>query len=145
MVCPVRVVPRRGCSVGDAAKGRTAQPSLERLGALPGIKILVFGNHDRSARGFDRVVGSLYSHGDPPLLLTHVPLRRVPAGCVNVHSHLHAAKVKGSVAHINVSVEQVGYRPQPLDRIRRLARLLERGRDRVPAGRTTAAWLASLP
>ena len=54
--------------------------SLTRLQGLPGRKILVFGNHDTSAKGFDIVCGSVYSHGDPPLLLTHAPLRRVPRG-----------------------------------------------------------------
>ena len=55
-------------------------PSLARLQGLPGRKVLVFGNHGRSAIGFDVVCGSVYSHGDPPLLLTHVPIRRVPPG-----------------------------------------------------------------
>ena len=53
-------------------------PSLAKLQELPGRKILVFGNHDRSARGFDIVCGSAHAHGHPPLVLTHVPLRRVP-------------------------------------------------------------------
>ena len=113
-------------------------PGLTRLQALPGRKVLVFGNHDRSAKGFDVVCGSLYAHGDPPLLLTHVPLRRVPPGCV-LHGHLHVGRVRGSLVHINVSVEQIGYRPRLLTDIRRLAAVLVTGKT-VP-GRTTARWL----
>ena len=110
-------------------------PSLAGIEALPGRKVLVFGNHDRSARGFDVVCGSAYSHGDP-LLLTHAPLRRFPPECVNVHGHLHAGRVKGLTAHVNVSVEQLDYRPRRLTDIRRLAAALARGRS-LP-GRTTA-------
>ena len=73
--------------LGDIARANLTA-SLRRLRGLPGRKVLAFGNHDRSARGFDEVCGSLYAHGDPPLLSTHVPLRRVPPGCVNVHGHL---------------------------------------------------------
>ena len=113
--------------------------SLATLEGLPGRKVLVFGNHDRSARGFDVVCGSVYSHGDPPLVLTHVPLRRVPPACVNVHGHLHVGRVKGSTAHVNVSVEQLDYQPRRLTDIRRLAAVLSRGRP-LP-GRTTARSL----
>ena len=128
--------------LGDVTRGVTSLPSLERLGGLPGRKVLVFGNHDRSAKGFDVVCGSVYTHGDPPLLLTHVPLRRVPPGCVNVHGHLHVGRVKSSTAHVNVSVEQLDYRPRRLTDIRRLAGVLARGRW-LP-GRTTARWLEAL-
>ena len=124
--------------LGDVGTG----PSLTRLQGLPGRKVLVFGNHDRSAKGFDVVCGSVYSHGDPPLLLTHVPLRRVPPACVNVHGHLHVGRVKGSTAHVNVSVEQLDYRPRRLTDIRRLAAIFSRGRS-LP-GRTTARWLDQL-
>ena len=124
--------------LGDVGTG----PGLTMLEGLPGRKVLVFGNHDRSAKGFDVVCGSVYSHGDPPLLLTHVPLRRVPPACVNVHGHLHVGRVKGSTAHVNVSVEQLDYRPRRLTDIRRLAAVLARGRS-LP-GRTTARWLDQL-
>lgn len=117
-------------------------PSLTRLQGLPGRKVLVFGNHDRSAKGFDVVCGSVYSHGEPPLVLTHMPLRRVPPACVNVHGHLHARLVTGSTAHVNVSVEQLDYRPRRLTDIRRLAAVLARGRS-LP-GRTTTRWLDQL-
>ena len=67
---------------------------LKRVRQAPGRKILVYGNHEITRAGsvdndgFDEVYSTLYVDGDPPLLLTHVPLRVVPEGCVNVHGHL---------------------------------------------------------
>ena len=55
---------------------------------------------------------------------------------MNVHGHLHAGRVKGSTARVNVSVEQIDYRPRRLTDVRRLAGVLARGRW-LP-GRTTA-------
>ena len=115
---------------------------LKRVRQAPGRKILVYGNHEitraRSVDndGFDEIYSTLYVDGDPPLLLTHVPLGVVPDGCVNVHSHLHQGRVPGSTAHINVCVEQLHYRPRALTALRALARRLVRG-DTV-RGRTTA-------
>ena len=137
--------------LGDVAIGGLSGRRLERFRAAPGRKVLVAGNHefDHLSRGnvdgFDEASSTLYVPGRPPLLLTHVPLRRVPPGSVNVHGHLHVGRARGSGTYINVSVEQVAYRPQPLHRIRRLARFLERGRDRMSLGSRTVDWLASLP
>ena len=119
----------------------------KRVVAAPGRrKILVFGNHELGVAGvavpgFDEIYSVLYADGDPPLLMTHYPLRRVPEGCVNVHGHLHNAKVRGSTRHINVCVEQVQYQPRSLTQIRRLAKHLV-VRNRVLPGRTTAQQLA---
>ena len=44
-----------------------------------------------------------YAPGDPPLLLTHIPLVKVPLGAVNVHGHIHQAPVTDT-PHINVCV-----------------------------------------
>ena len=66
--------------------------------------------------------------GDPPLLLTHVPLLQVPDGAVNVHGHLHGEESPTRDRHLNVSVEQLNYRPVRLSEIRRLARRLVAGR-----------------
>ena len=80
----------------------------KRVVAAPGRrKILVFGNHELGVAGvavpgFDEIYSVLYADSDPPLLMTHFPLRRVPKECVNVHGHLHSAKVRGSTRHINV-------------------------------------------
>ena len=37
----------------------------------------------------ERTAVTLYAAGDPPLLLTHVPLLQVPHGTVVVHGHVH--------------------------------------------------------
>ena len=90
----------------------------KRVVAAPGRrKILVFGNHELGIAGvgvpgFDESYSVLYPGGDPPLLMTHFLLRRVPEGCVNLRGHLHNATVRGSTRHINVCVEQVHYRPR---------------------------------
>ena len=89
-------------------------------------------------RGFDEVVSSVYVPGSPELLLTHVPLRHVPEGCVNIHGHRHVGTPPGT-RHINVVVEQVGYRPRSLTAIRRLATSLAKG-EQVPR-QTTAEQL----
>ena len=86
-----------------------------------------------------RIAVTLFASGDPPLLLTHVPLLQVPHGCVNVHGHVHQKESPSRNRHINVSVEQVDYRPVRLCDIRRLARRLLEGRT-VP-GRSTRARL----
>ena len=94
--------------------GRPDRPS----GADPRRKILVAGNHDnvhirRLRRAFDKVAACAYLPAEPHLLFTHVPLGHVPAGCVNVHGHVH---LKPSVdeRRINVCVEQIGYPPIPM-------------------------------
>ncbi len=118
---------------------------LNRVHDAPGRKILVYGNHEITrtglldTNGFDEVHSSLYVDGDPPLLLTHVPLRIVPEGCVNIHGHLHHKRVPGRTRHINVSVEQLQYRPRALSTLRRLAQHLVRGE--TVRGRTTADQL----
>ena len=103
--------------------------------------MLVLGNHDvdpiNKIRLLDiqRTALALAAPGDPPLLLTHVPLIQVPHGAVNVHGHIHDKPAPTPHHHINVSVEQLGYAPANLKDIRRLARrMLER---RVPRGETT--------
>ena len=100
----------------------------------PGTKWLVLGNHDvdpvNQIRPFkiDHTAVTVYAAGDPPLLLTHVPLLQVPHGAVNVHGHVHERESPTPNRHVNVSVEQLNYRPAKLGDIRRLARRLLEGR-----------------
>ena len=107
----------------------------------PGAKWLVLGNHDvdpvNEKRPFevDRRAVTVYAAGDPPLLLTHVPLLEVPHGATNVHGHVHCEESPTPNRHINVCVEQLNYRPRRLSEIRRLARRLVEGRS-LPAGTT---------
>ena len=132
--------------LGDMSFDRLGGTTLGRVRTAPGArKILVFGNHEVhrpgeiDAVGFDEVYSTLYVAGDPPLLLTHMPLRRVPEASVNVHGHIHHRRVRGRSRHINVSVEQVDYRPRALTSVRRLAGGLVRGE--AVKGRTTAHQL----
>ena len=107
----------------------------------PGAKWLVIGNHDVDRVNkvlpvaVDRTALTLFAPGEPPLLLTHVPLMQVPAGCVNVHGHVHGKESPSRNRHINMSVEQLNYRPARLCDIRRLAFRLLEGRT-VPGHRT---------
>ena len=131
-------------TLGDVAIGGLSGRRLKRFRAAPGRKVLVLGNHEFDGTvaghvdGFDEVYSTVYVPGTPELLLTHVPLRDVPEGCVNVHGHVHRWAPSGT-RHINVVVEQTRYRPRSLTAVRRLAASLVRG-ERVP-GRTTAQQL----
>ena len=135
--------------LGDVSLPPLWGDRLERVRKAPGRrKLLVFGNHDVNpvrgidGAGFDDVHSTLYVPGDPPLLLTHMPLRRIPPGCVNVHGHLRHERVAGPSRHINVSVEQVDYRPTALTSVRRLAGRLVRGE--AVKGRMTAHQLSGV-
>lgn len=136
--------------VGDLAMGRALnQGTYNRIQGLPGKrKILVPGNHDVTARGgvllvkgFDAVYAILFAAGDPQLVFTHVPLREVPDGWVNIHGHTHD-RPPGNTPHINVSVEQLCYAPVSLSRLRRLAKAVAAGR--YPPGSTTLERLEEL-
>ena len=135
--------------LGDVAIDGLSGTLLERLRSAPGHKVLVIGNHEVNRAGnvdidgFDEIHSTLYAPGDPPLLLTHMPLRNVPDGCVNVHGHLHDRKSPSRTHHINVSIEQLRYRPRPWEAICKLARHMAAG-DTL-SGRTTAQRLTSLP
>ena len=119
--------------LGDVAVTGLWGTSLRRLRRAPGRKILVIGNHEINRLGevdidgFDAVHSTLHASGDPPLLLTHMPLRNVPEGCVNVHGHVHNRQSPSCTQHINVSVEQLRYRPRPWEAIRALARHMVAG------------------
>ena len=104
----------------------------------PGATWLVLGNHDVAPVNqmrpleVDRTAVTMAAPGDPPLLLTHVPLLQVPTGWVNVHGHVHQKESPSRNRHINVSAKQLDYRPAKMSDIRRLARRLLEGRT-VPA------------
>lgn len=122
--------------LGDVAIGGLSGRRLKRFRVAPGRKVLVLGNHEFDGtvaghlEGFDGVYSTVYVPGSPELLLTHVPLRDVPEGCVNVHGHLHKWVPSGT-RHINVVVEQTRYRPRSLTAVRRLAAFLVRGGIRL--------------
>ena len=135
--------------VGDVAM-RTAvgEHTWQRIRDANGAdKRLVFGNHDLTGSGdlrvdgFDDICSVLCADGDPPLVFTHLPLAQVPDGAVNIHGHTHA-EPPTTTPHINVSVEQIDYRPVALARLRQLARELVAGR--FPPGDTTLQRLDAL-
>lgn len=135
--------------VGDLAM-RTAvgTHTWQRVRHGPGgKKRLVIGNHDLTGSGslrvdgFDEIGAALFMDGDPPLVFTHIPLTRVPEGCVNIHGHTHNETPRDS-RHINVSVEQLDYRPVALTRLSVLARDLVAGR--YPNGATTLERLKTI-
>lgn len=119
--------------------GRWQPPCVD----LPGRKVIVLGNHDftwfhRRERllGADTSSMTLLIRSDPPLLVTHVPLVAVPAGCVNVHGHTYDFKPLEPGPWINVSVEQTDYRPLDVrSEVLPFARVLVSGR--APAGDKT--------
>ena len=81
-------------SVGGMKRLLARLELIDRLRRGPGRKLLVAGNHDnahvrRLRRAFDEVAACAHLRGEPHLLFTHVPLDDFPAGCVNVHGHVH--------------------------------------------------------
>ena len=87
------------------------------LDSLPGRKINVLGNHDIAGLlspltdGWDASHGAVVIETTPALVVTHCPLRTVPAGAVNVHGHMHRRADRKGDPHINVAVEQTSYHP----------------------------------
>ena len=66
---------------------------------------------------------TLYAAGEPTLLLTHMPLRNVPDGCVNVHGHLHNRQppfedATSASSSLGLPAEAVGdhWQTRPADR-----------------------------
>ena len=135
--------------VGDVAM-RTAlcDDTWQRIRDGAGrAKILVVGNHDLTGSGalrvdgFDDICSVLLADGETPLVFTHLPLATVPDGWANVHGHTHNAAPTRS-PHINVSVEQLDYRPVPLSHIQALASEIIAGC--YPDGSTTMERIANL-
>ena len=76
----------------------------------------------RARAGMNQVVVTLLIPGRPDLFLSHEPLESVPAGTVNVHGHIHDTPSPTTDRHLNVSVEQLDYRPVRLEELENLAR-----------------------
>ena len=130
------------CAGDIALAGALQGERLTRVQEMPGRKLLVRGNHDfdRKGRpadtGCDETWMSLVVTGDPPLLVTHMPMTQVPDGTVNVHGHVHNNEPLREGPYVNVCVEHTEYRPLPLDALRGLARA--RLSDPRPRAATTA-------
>lgn len=97
------------------------------LNTLPGYKIQIIGNHDIHRDGklydlaFDERHASYVLDVDVDgvsfqLLFTHYPMNEVPAGCINVHGHIHQ-RPPPTNRHFNMSVERVNYKPHLLSEV----------------------------
>ena len=121
--------------LGDVTVDGCLQPHhVMRWRQAPGSKVLVLGNHDVDPINrvklldIQRTTLALAAPGDPPLLLTHVPLIQVPHGAINVHGHIH---------------DKPAPTPnRPHQRERRAARLRPREPEGHPASRPQTAGRA---
>ena len=92
------------------------------LAGCPGERLLILGNHDFHTReelalaGFHKQYAAAVCDTCPVLILTHMPLSRVPADTVNLHGHIHAAPGP-TRHHRNLSVERTGYQPVRLSEV----------------------------
>lgn len=107
---------------GDVSMGNSAQVDdcLSRIKALPGIKVLLRGNHDKSDIAqlldvFDCVCAAFCFQTKQGIVdCTHYPVPVVP-GRINLHGHTHQKLI--SKHHLNMSVEHTGYCPVTLDQL----------------------------
>lgn len=106
--------------LGDVKFGKCS-----RLHQLNGRKRLILGNHDNAK---DQELQAVFQKivvwrmfPEFGLLLTHVPVHddtlNVNKCPINVHGHIHDRLIKDA-RYINVSVEQIGYRPINIEDLR---------------------------
>ena len=114
--------------VGDCSMYEGIESTRDFLYSLPCETYLVFGNHDLHSRGgvraegFDYVAPMMYMEGEPNLVFTHYPLMfGNMTNTFNVHGHLHT-NPSPSNRHVNMAVEQLGYKPAKLSSVYNLAR-----------------------
>ena len=101
--------------LGDVCLG--GKDKLSILGSLNGLKHLVMGNHDVYQRDlytphFKRIVAA-WEWND--CILTHIPVHPYQLDTryrLNVHGHMHAARIEGDERYRCVSAEQTDYRPK---------------------------------
>ena len=123
--------------VGWGVRGHVAQwrPQTRGLFGCGGLELRPFPthtcfrrprNHSRDTEGlhdagFETICVAALCATDPPLALSHLPLRRVPPTAINVHGHIHASEAP-STRHFNVSVERRDYAPVGLSWVLDIAR-----------------------
>jgi calcineurin-like phosphoesterase family protein len=114
-------------NLGDFCFRWSKERIQNTLANLPGKKILVLGNHDRSHgvdwwrdAGFHEVYAYSVIYREN-VILSHKPVLTL-APYINIHGHMHEKLMTGD-RYINVSVEQLNYRPVKLEG------LLERARN----------------
>jgi len=115
--------------LGDVMLPDTNKDTWSRLWSLPGVKILVRGNHDKRStswymeRGFAFACDAFELGG---ILFTHEPRVNVPEYVnYNVHGHLHAGvhrEFESGPKHRLVSLEESGYAPVSVEKLVRQSR-----------------------
>jgi len=121
--------------LGDVTWGSQEQ-LFQIMQQLPGTKILIRGNHDRShsntwfiKAGYAAVLEKAQISG---VILSHFPAilneEEIERGIINVHGHFHnnspsrwEPKLKERITnnHYLLSIEDVGYKPISLELIRK--------------------------
>jgi calcineurin-like phosphoesterase family protein len=105
--------------LGDVA---IKKENLAPLARCNGSKRLIRGNHDifptKDYLTYFKEIYGVRVLTEHKLILSHIPLALdcMPRMGWNVHGHLHANKMQHK-AYINVSVEQIDYRPIHLDEV----------------------------
>ena len=136
------------CGGDVALSGALRGIHHDRVRNAPGRKLLIIGNHDLDRKGklqnvgFETSTTTLVLETEPQLLLTHLPLHRIPAGTVNVFGHVHNNVPLNGRPAINICVEHTEYKPVKLETVLELARALAAGH--IPPGTTTAERIAHL-
>jgi calcineurin-like phosphoesterase family protein len=107
--------------LGDFAIRQSPARMAALLGRLQGRKRLVRGNNDgdetAALAGWLEVVAQRELVLDGVrLVLTHIPLVRVPEGTINLHGHSHG-KRKPRPGWIDVGVDVWNYRPISWERL----------------------------
>jgi calcineurin-like phosphoesterase family protein len=101
--------------LGDVCLG--GRDKLAIMASLNGVKKLVLGNHDvypldLYKAHFNKVYGAAEWHD---CILTHIPVHPYQLDSryrLNVHGHMHAARIEGDDRYRCVSMEQIDYRPK---------------------------------
>ena len=118
----------------SSASATVAHPNAWRddrlvldLAECPGERLLVFGNHDRHVpalrrAGFHKTCRTALCATDPPLVLTHIPLLKVPALGPATSTATCTGPPGRPDRHVNVSVEHTDYAPVGLTCVLELAR-----------------------
>lgn len=116
--------------VGDVAFGGD-EFANRMLNQCNGYKILIIGNHDFNKQKLRKMhfnethLCGIIEAPEVDLILTHYPMFNLPLPYVNIHGHIHAGGTSnvpiGSLQHINVNCEFIGYKPIHLNEIIRAA------------------------
>lgn len=86
---------------------------LEYAKKLKGYKILVCGNHDRGHTAYREIFNEVYEGPvliSSRILLSHEPVPNME-WCMNIHAHVHDARVKIDKYHFNTCADRIGYTP----------------------------------